>query len=154
MKIKRPLDFYAVTDHGFFLGSLEDWANPENTNPETQPFHHLNAKENLTVDTIPKRLGLFQSYVRNLGAYTSLWGSVKSWLKKDVSLAIRLFDLKTHKSAWEDIIKSAQAHYEPGKFSTFVAYEYTSSTPIEGGNLHRNVIFKGSKIPNQPFSRF
>ena len=61
--------------------------------------------------------------------------------------------MKTHKSAWEDVIKSAHAHNEPGKFSTFVAYEYTSSTPIEGGNLHRNVIFKGNDIPNQPFHR-
>ena len=153
MKIKRPLDFFAVTDHGFFLGSMEEWANPENPNPETKPFHRLNAKENLTLDTIPKRLGLFQSYVRNLGDYVSFWGSIKSWFKKDASLAIRLFDMKVHKSAWEDVIKSAHAHYEPGTFTTFVAYEYTVSTPIEGGNLHRNVIFKGADIPNQPFNR-
>ena len=45
MKIKRPLDFYAVTDHGFFLGSMEAWANPNNTNAETKPFHRLNDKK-------------------------------------------------------------------------------------------------------------
>ncbi len=38
-------------------------------------------------------------------------------------------------------------------FTTFLAYEYTTSTDTEGGNLHRNVIFEGSKRPLRPFTR-
>ena len=44
------------------------------------------------------------------------------------------------------------ANYEPGKLTTFVAYEYTSSE-TDGGNQHRNVIFRSAKAPEVPFSR-
>ncbi|MDB9918174.1 DUF3604 domain-containing protein [Pseudomonadales bacterium] len=58
------------------------------------------------------------------------------------------------RSAWLDSIDAADAFYEPGKFTTFAAYEYTSSTG-DMGNLHRNVIFEGTqKLPREPFSRF
>ena len=58
------------------------------------------------------------------------------------------------KDAWADIIAAAQMHYQPGKFTTFVAYEYTSSTD-DRGNLHRNVVFADAdKLPAMPFSRF
>ena len=29
MQLREPLDFYAVTDHGFLLGSVEGWADPK-----------------------------------------------------------------------------------------------------------------------------
>jgi hypothetical protein len=56
------------------------------------------------------------------------------------------------KSAWDDIIESANRHNDPGKFTTFVAYEYTT-TANDGGNLHRNVIFRDDNVPDLPFSR-
>ena len=63
-----------------------------------------------------------------------------------------VFDYDTHKSAWSDVANAAERHYEPGKFTTFIAYEFTAST--EGmGNLHRNVIFGSSKAPIRPYSR-
>ena len=58
------------------------------------------------------------------------------------------------RNAWEDTIKAAEQFNEPGKFTTFVGYEYTSSTD-DRGNLHRNVIFRGAdELPSIPFSRF
>jgi len=55
--------------------------------------------------------------------------------------------------AWADIINAAEQYNDPGHFTTFVAYEYTSSTD-DVGNLHRNVVFRGAdKLPAVPFSR-
>ncbi|MEL7130595.1 MAG: DUF3604 domain-containing protein, partial [Pseudomonadota bacterium] len=56
------------------------------------------------------------------------------------------------RSAWADTIASANRHNAPGKFTAFVAYEYTSAGGIRD-NLHRNVIFKGDRAPSLPFSR-
>jgi hypothetical protein len=54
-------------------------------------------------------------------------------------------------SAWRREIDFANRHYEPGKFTTFIAYEWTANP--YGSNLHRNVIFKGDTAPN-PFTSF
>ena len=74
-----------------------------------------------------------------------------------------LMDESIRKNTWQRIIESANKHYQPGKFTTFPAYEYTSSPSdtaiLDDGykaayakNLHRNVIFKGDKVSDLPYS--
>ena len=170
MQLREPLDFYAVTDHGFLMGSVPAWADPNNDHPLTRPYRNLNVPENRTVASIPQRGALFSTQVRNIAQSASFWGGIKYLWTGDAARAISIFDVDVHRSAWRDVIRSAQEHNDPGKFTTFVAYEYTSSTtfsgenlglltptgtgPFEGGNLHRNVIFKGDQITVEPFTRF
>jgi hypothetical protein len=45
-----------------------------------------------------------------------------------------------YKRIWDDIIQAAEEFYEPGRFTTFIAFEWTSL--VKGNNLHRNVIFR------------
>ena len=54
-------------------------------------------------------------------------------------------------SVWKRVVEAADKYYQPGKFTTFAAYEW-SSTP-DNRNLHRNIIFKDTKkVPALPFS--
>jgi len=74
MKLREPLDFYAVTDHGFYMGMIENYANTSSEmskNEWTKPMHNLNRPENVTVESLGARADLFSSAVTeaNLNPY-------------------------------------------------------------------------------------
>ena len=52
--------------------------------------------------------------------------------------------------AWDKQKEITNKHYEPGKFTTLIAFEWTS-IPY-GQNLHRNVFFRDDKGPDVVFS--
>ncbi|MFT5098058.1 MAG: hypothetical protein ACI9VI_000586 [Candidatus Azotimanducaceae bacterium] len=145
LKLREPLDFYAVTDHAMFLGVLPAAADTSTAFSKyefSQDLHNFNAPEKLNTDTVLERFTTFQSFLPGI-----LKGIV------DGTVDIEQVN-KIVVDAWADTIKAAEVFNDPGKFTTFVAYEYTSST-ADMGNLHRNVIFKGAdKLPAMPFSRF
>ncbi len=129
IQLDRPLDFYAVTDHARYLGrwsAMMDPNHPLAQSPEIQPF--FDAKK--LAETGVSR----QTAVRGRSFFTAHP------------------DPEATRSAWRETIASAERNYEPGKLTTFVAYEYTSSG-TDGGNQHRNVIFRSAKAPEVPFSR-
>jgi hypothetical protein len=49
-----------------------------------------------------------------------------------------------YRNAWQQTIKAAEAYNEPGRFTAFIGFEWTSNTG--GNNLHRNVIFRGGGV--------
>ena len=156
MQLDDPLDFYAVTDHAAWLGMIRAYADPDSKPGQldfASDLHGLNEPENLNTNTFTKRASLFASLISNelvepsknplkiLGAY----------LNEDTIYGTAAYDRQTHQSAWRDIAEAAERHNSPGEFTTFIAYEFTSSGPGQS-NLHRNVIFQNSKAPIQPFS--
>ena len=156
MQLDDPLDFYAITDHAAWLGMIRAYADPD-SKPGQLDFaadlHGLNDPENLNTNTFARRAGLFANLltgelvkpsnnpIKLLGAY----------LQEDTIYGTGAYDRETHQSAWRDVAEAAERHNNPGEFTTFIAYEFTSSGPGQS-NLHRNVIFKDSKAPIQPFS--
>ena len=159
MKLREPLDFYAVTDHGFYMGMIQAYADTSSDiskNDFAEPFHNLNRLDNLTVESAGERSNIFSSV---LGAtiikpYPD-WhpNLLKAYFSRNTQGALRSFNYDIHKSAWADVARSANEHNDPGNFTTFIGYEFTTSTNIEGGNLHRNVIFESSKASIRPWTR-
>ncbi len=130
IQLDRPLDFYAVTDHGFYLGwfkAMTDPDHPLHDDPEVRPY---------------------------LDSHT---GTLLTGQGPNTTAAIRYLqahpDPEASPSAWRETIASAERNYEPGKLTTFVAYEYSFTEGRGVGNQHRNVIFRGTKVPDAPFTR-
>ncbi|MBW2271145.1 MAG: DUF3604 domain-containing protein [Deltaproteobacteria bacterium] len=48
-----------------------------------------------------------------------------------------------YRDTWEQIINAAEGHNEPGHFTAFIGFEWTSNTA--GNNLHRVVIFRDDR---------
>ena len=126
IQLDRPLDFYSVTDHAFYLGMFWAWRDAQHPDASDEEIHAC-----AHATTSAERAAAFR------GCFPVL--DEKG--RRDDSLA-----------AWTDIIAAAERHNAPGKFTTFIGYEYTT-TAEDGGNLHRNVIYRGSEAPELPFSR-
>lgn len=145
MQLRQPLDFYAVTDHAMFLGvaaAAGDTTTSFSKHKIAKPLNDLNAPDNRGLTSLLTRIKSFSKFLPAL-----LEGIQSGELKREDTLKIT-------RTAWLDTIDAAERWNDPGRFTTFVAYEYTSSTD-DRGNLHRNVIFKsGEKVPDVPFSRF
>lgn len=121
-----PLDFLMVADHAVYLGVFAaqlDPLSPIADHPETGT---LMPTPGSPLTELGRRLFKLQ-------------GEGHEFLGPKVS-----------SYAWQKNVAAAERHNDPGKFTAFIGYEYTPS--IGGRHLHRNVVFRGSDVPNRPFS--
>jgi hypothetical protein len=123
VKLSRPLDFLVVADHsdgmGFFplimAGGPEMMADPQG-----KKWHDM--------------------IYAGQGAAAAM-DIIQSFGKGTISKAIMpLPGTQAYQGAWQDTIKAAEEANDPGRFTAFIGYEWTSNTG--GNNLHRNVIFR------------
>ena len=130
LQLHAPLDFQAVTDHAGFLGVLRAMADP--SSPLSQ--HEL-ATMLRDADTVLEKRDFFTALV-------DLFMNRPEQAPNDPEVT---------RQAWDEVLEAARRHNDPGRFTTFIGYEYTSSGP-EFQNLHRNVIFAGGQAPEAPFA--
>ena len=122
VKLERPLDFLVVSDHAENLGLAPLIAE---SNPEL-----LKSPWGRKIHDLVKAGEGFQAY--------NMWGT-EMMARKDP-----LKDLGgVASSMWQRITAAAEKYNEPGRFTAFIGFEWTS-TP-NGNNLHRNVIFRDGK---------
>lgn len=129
VRLPTPLDFTAVTDHSEYIGALQHAANPQEL-----------------IGQLPIVQGLFSSDPEQIAAAFSriVTGYEHNNLPNEFQ------DPKYVAEAWKELQDAAARNNDPGRFTTFVGYEYTSAP--DGRNLHRNVIFKTAKVPGLPYS--
>ena len=137
-KTKRiaPLDFLAVTDHAEYLGSISIIKDPKGPYAGTELYKKFNSTDQKDI------ANSFKEFIA-----ACVLNKPQPELNKDELI----------KSGWQRLITAANTYNKPGKFTTFVGYEWTSAPPVGNNamqNLHRCVIFKGDKVPDKPFSAF
>ncbi len=140
-KVKRrePVDFLAVTDHSENIGVYNELNDPNSALSKSPLGQRIRAAQAAgKLDLTAKRNGADDAL--------KLIGEL---LKGDALDGTGVDAKALSASAWQRQIASANRYYQPGKFTTFIAYEWTSMP--NGQNLHRNVIFRGKDAPN-PFS--
>jgi len=123
------LDFTAVTDHGELLGILPAMIDPNSPMSELAQARGIQSSDRATV------LKAFYAIARSA---------------RELGNASPLRNPDVIRSAWDETIASAERNNSPGVFTTFSGYEYTAAPKSQ--NLHRNVIFRSSAVPDMPFS--
>ncbi|MFL0354282.1 DUF3604 domain-containing protein [Xanthomarina sp. GH4-25] len=132
-QLKRPLDFAAVTDHAENIGEVYTIVTPG------APGYNLEASEAIrNVPNLEEGLKLFVKYVvsNNRSAtpqHPDFWQGPASTM-----------------NAWEIMNEATEKYNQPGKFTTLHAFEWSGAP--NGGNLHRNIIFRDTIVPDLPYS--
>ena len=132
-RLKRPLDFLAVTDHAEFLGIYRMF-NLQDPRLMTTPLGQAWKEkygESITKETMEQ--GPIQE-----GNANPILEFVMSINDPNPDRDAYPTELKS--AIWNDVARTADEFNNPGIFTAFSAYEWTAM--YEGNNLHRCVILK------------
>ena len=138
VKLSRPLDFLVVADHsdnmGFFPrlygGDPKMLADPTGR----RWYDMVQAGGQKGVEAAVEIIVAF-SQNKFPAALASMPGS------------------QAYRSAWEETIKAAEKYNDPGRYTAFIGYEWTSNTG--GNNLHRVVVYRdnsGKASVTEPYT--
>ena len=122
-RLARPLDFLVVADHSDGFG-----------------FFPLLFKGDPAIMADPQGRRWNEMILSGQGAAAAI-DIITSFGKGAISKAIfPVPGTAAYQTAWEETIKAAEEANDPGRFTAFIGYEWTSNTG--GNNLHRNIIFR------------
>ena len=125
VRLSRPLDFYMITDHSDGMGAIADI---------------IKGTPNITADPVGRE------FHEAFAAGGDEAAKAAFELTRQFSLGIIPDALNyqpgnpAFERVWDDIVAVAEEFNDPGRFTTFIAFEWTSL--VDGNNLHRNVIFR------------
>lgn len=119
-RLSRPLDFLVAADHSDGMGLYQAMANGDEWVMKYDQGKRWN--ELINTDRGPEAA---LELIKNFSQGTLDFDPNNAELQGTV---------------WESIIEAAEKYNEPGKFTAFIGYEWTSL--IAGNNLHRVVVYK------------
>lgn len=136
-KIIKPLDFAAITDHAEALGEYE-----------------LCTKQGSSGYDSPTCTGIRAGDQEPFGRIFAGISKTPAKREADICGEDGKACLDAVDGPWKRIQQAAAENYQPGKFTSFVAWEFSANAPEgKGGMMHRNVIFRSATVP-KPFSAF
>ena len=122
-KLSRPLDFLVVADHSDNMGFITDL---------------ISGKPELLKDPTGRRwYDMMQSGQGQAAALELIGKFAQGQFPKALEYAP---GTRGYRGAWQETIAAAEAYNDPGHFTSFIGYEWTSLS--KGNNFHRNVIFR------------
>jgi hypothetical protein len=136
LQLSRPLDFAMVSDHAELIGEVYMCNTPE--------FEGYNSWQCLVYRHWSR--GAF--YLFNYMA--TIEQSHLGQCGDDDALCLR-----AALQPWQATQQAAEDFYDRStdcEFTTFVGYEWTGMDSSNGGNLHRNVVFRNAEVPRLPAS--
>ncbi len=119
-KLSRPLDFLVVADHSDGMGLFQAIEKGEDWIMETDQGKRWN--------------GLIKEGKGPVAAIEL----IKAFSQKAMDMDPN--NPKLQKSVWSMTVEAAEKYNDPGTFTAFIGYEWTSL--ISGNNLHRVVIYR------------
>lgn len=122
VKLSRPLDFIVVSDHSDGFGF----------------FPQLMGGDPALLGT-PQGRKWYDQIHGGQGAAAAI-DIITNFGKGDLPKGFPIPGTPAYRNAWTETIKAADDANEPGKFTAFIGYEWTSND--KGNNLHRNIIFR------------
>ncbi len=128
---KTSYDWCAVTDHAEYMGIMPMLLKKNN------PIANTEIGKDIASGDPKKGEAAFQQII------TSVADNMPIHYMSDPKIML---------SIWEEQKKITNKHNEPGKFTTLIAFEWTSIPNYQ--NLHHNVFFRDDKGPDTQFSSF
>jgi hypothetical protein len=123
VRLSRPLDFLVVADHSDNMGFFPDL---------------LAGKAELLADpTCRKWYEMIQAGNGAEAAIEIIVAFSHGTFPQDM---MYFPGTRAYRGAWQETIAAAEAYNEPGRFTAFIGYEWTSNTG--GNNLHRNIVLR------------
>ena len=119
VKLKRPLDFLVVSDHAEYLGG----------------YYRYNVGDPIVTETTAG--GQWSGYIAE-GDPAKMMASFVNSMQDPVNNYP--FPEAAQRLIWDDVVRTADTFNEPGQFTAFSGYEWTSM--IDGNNLHRVVLYR------------
>jgi len=137
VRIGTPLDFLAVADHAEFLGGIRDIYNEGIQDEDPGLLRRLvywyrerEIREAIDSGKGPEYFASLLPTSEDPRDAARHWDDVANVAPPGADVSLR--------NAWQRLGEAADAHYEPGRFTTLLAWEW-SSVP-GGANLHRVVV--------------
>jgi len=122
-KLSRPLDFLVIADHSDNMGLFPDL---------------YAGKPNILAD--PTGKDWYERIQKGDGVSVAL-ELIGKFSQGDFPPGLTYSpDTEMYKSVWQATIDAAEKYNDPGKFTAFIGFEWTSL--IRGGNMHRVVMYR------------